>query len=152
MLMKAQPLAYNRDNQEDKEALFDTIDTVTASLKIMHGMIKNIEPCRERMRKAAADGFSTATDLADYLVSRNIPFRDAHDIVGRIVRHCLDNYLSLESLSLKELQSFHSAIDEHALTALNPESSVAARNHVGGTAPKQVLLAVKEGRQRIGKS
>ena len=152
MLMKAQPLAYNRDNQEDKEALFDTIDTVTASIKIMHGMIKNVEPCRERMRKVAADGFSTATDLADYLVSRNIPFRDAHDIVGRIVRHCLDNHLSLESLSLKELQSFHSAIDENALTSLNLESSVAARNHVGGTAPKQVLLAVKEGRQRIGKS
>ena len=104
------------------------------------------------MRKAAADGFSTATDLADYLVSRNIPFRDAHEIVGRIVRHCLDNHLSLESLSLKDLQSFHSSIDENALTALNPESSVAARNHAGGTAPKQVLLAVKEGRQRIGKS
>ena len=152
MLMKSQPLAYNRDNQEDKEMLFDAIDTVTASIKIMHGMIRNIEPCHDRMRQAAARGFATATDLADYLVGKQIPFREAHEIVGRIVRQCIENERDLESLSLNDLQFFHPAIDEDVLDALKPETSVAARDHIGGTAPEQVRKAVSEGRQRLRQS
>ena len=149
MLMKSQPLAYNRDNQEDKEMLFDAIDTVTASIKIMHGMIRNIEPCHDRMRQAAARGFATATDLADYLVGKQIPFREAHEIVGGIVRQCIENERDLESLSLNDLQFFHPAIDEDVLDALKPETSVAARDHIGGTAPEQVRKAVSEGRRRL---
>jgi len=149
MLMKSQPLAYNRDNQEDKQALFDTLDTLTASVKIMHGMIDNIHPDTDRMRQAASEGFATATDLADYLTMRDVPFRDAHEIVGQVVRHCIENSLSLESLSLRQLQLFSSEFDENALDALTPELSVAARNHIGGTAPSQVLSAVAEGRSRL---
>ena len=149
MLMKSQPLAYNRDNQEDKQALFDTLDTVTASIKIMHGMISNIQPDAKRMRQAASDGFATATDLADYLTVCNVPFRDAHRIVGQVVRYCIDNKLSLESLTLDQLKSFCPELDEKVLDILTPESSVAARNHVGGTAPERVRLAVAEGRSRL---
>ncbi len=149
MLMKAQPLAYNRDNQEDKEALFDTLDTVSASIKIMHGMIQNIEPDRERMRLAAAEGFATATDLADYLVMRKVSFRDAHEIVGKIVRHCLEKNSNFETLSLTELKQYHPSIDEDVRDVLIPESSVKAKDHIGGTAPQQVLEAVRIGRQRL---
>ncbi len=149
VLMKAQPLAYNRDNQEDKEALFDSIDTVAASVEIMHGMIQNMKPDRERMRAAAAEGYSTATDLADYLVTRGVPFRDAHAVVGQIVRHCIDNERTLESLSLDEMRQFHDALDEGAVQVLKPEGSVASRDHLGATAPRQVRLAVQEGRKRL---
>lgn len=150
VLMKGQPLAYNRDNQEDKEALFDSIDTVIASLEIMHGMIQNLEPERERMRAAALEGYSTATDLADYLVTRNVPFRDAHAVVGNIVRHCIDNECTLEALSLDDMRRFHPMLDEGALRVLKPEGSVASRDHTGATAPRQVRLAVQEGRKRLG--
>lgn len=150
VLMKGQPLAYNRDNQEDKEALFDSIDTVIASLEIMHGMIQNLEPDRERMRAAALEGYSTATDLADYLVTRHVPFRDAHTVVGNIVRHCIDNECTLEALSLDDMKRFHSMLDEGALRVLKPEGSVASRDHTGATAPRQVRLAVQEGRKRLG--
>ena len=150
VLMKSQPLAYNRDNQEDKEALFDSIDTVIASLEIMHGMIQNLEPDRERMRTAALEGYSTATDLADFLVTRNVPFRDAHAVVGNIVRHCIDNECTLEVLSLDDMKRFHPMLDEGALRVLKPEGSVASRDHTGATAPRQVRLAVQEGRRRLG--
>ena len=149
VLMKGQPLAYNRDNQEDKEALFDSIDTVFASLEIMHGMIQNLEPDRERMRAAALEGYSTATDLADYLVTRDVPFRDAHAVVGNIVRHCIDNECTLEALSLDDMRRFHSMLDEGALRVIRPEGSVASRDHTGATAPRQVRLAVQEGRKRL---
>ncbi len=149
VLMKAQPLAYNRDNQEDKEALFDSIDTVTASVTIMHAMIQNMQPNRERMREAASGGFSTATDLADYLVTQNVPFRDAHAVVGEIVRSCIDSNRTLESLGAAELKGFHAALDEKAQHVLKPEGSVAVRNHIGGTAPQQVRRAVIEARQRL---
>ncbi len=151
VLMKAQPLAYNRDNQEDKESLFDTIDTTIHCLAIMHEMLLHTEPCRDRMRQAASDGFSTATDLADYLVSKGVPFRDAHHAVGQIVRFCLDKSCNLEALSLDDLQSFHTSFDTDALKCALPETSVAARSHVGGTAPKQVRIAVKKGRSRLNK-
>ncbi len=149
MLMKAQPLAYNRDNQEDKEALFDTVDTATACTKIMHAMIDKISPNRERMRAAAAQGFATATDLADFLTARDVPFREAHAAAGKIVRHCIEHERALESLTLDELNSLNAGFDSEALAALSPEHSVAARNHVGGTAPEQVLAAVAEGRSRL---
>ncbi len=149
MLMKAQPLAYNRDNQEDKEALFDTIDTVSASIKIMHRMIQNIEPCRERMRQAASEGYATATDLADYLVMQGIAFRDAHEIVGKIVRHCLDTGCTLEEVSLADLRKFNSNINQDILDILKPEASVRAKDHVGGTSPTQVMNAVRSGRKRL---
>lgn len=150
VLMKGQPLAYNRDNQEDKEALFDSIDTVIASLEIMHGMIQNLEPDRERMRAAALEGYSTATDLADYLVTRNVPFRDAHAVVGNIVRHCIDNECTLEALGLDDMRRFHPMLDNGALRVLKPEGSVASRDHTGATAPRQVRIAVQEGRKRLG--
>ena len=150
VLMKGQPLAYNRDNQEDKEALFDSIDTVIASLEIMHGMIQNLEPDRERMRAAALEGYSTATDLADYLVSRDVPFRDAHAVVGNIVRHCIDKECTLDALRLDDMRRFHPMLDEGALRVIKPEGSVASRDHTGATAPRQVRLAVQEGRRRLG--
>lgn len=150
VLMKSQPLAYNRDNQEDKEALFDSIDTVIASLEIMHGMIQNLEPDRERMRAAALEGYSTATDLADYLVTRDVPFRDAHAVVGNIIRHCIDKECTLDALSLDDMRHFHPMLDEGALRVIKPEGSVASRDHTGATAPRQVKLAVQEGRKRLG--
>ena len=152
VLMKAQPLAYNRDNQEDKESLFDTIDTTLTCIKMMREMLLNIEPCRGRMRQAASDGFSTATDLADYLVSKDVPFREAHHAIGQIVRHCLNQSSNLEALSLVDLQSFHPSFDADALECLLPETSVAARSHIGGTAPEQVKIAVREGRRRINET
>ncbi len=152
VLMKAQPLAYNRDNQEDKEALFDSIDTVTASIKIMHGMVKNMQANTETMRAAAGTGFATATDLADYLVTKNVPFRDAHSVVGQIVRFCIEKNCSLDSLTAQELEVFHPTLDAGALAVLSLEGSVASRNHIGGTAPEQVRAAVKEARQRLAMS
>ena len=149
VLMKGQPLAYNRDNQEDKEALFDSIDTVIASLEMMHGMIQNLEPNRERMRAAALEGYSTATDLADFLVTRDVPFRDAHEVVGNIVRHCIDNDCTLEALSLDDMRQFHPMLDDGVLRVLKPEGSVASRDHTGATAPRQVRLAVQKGRKRL---
>ena len=149
MLMKAQPLAYNRDNQEDKEVLFDTLDTAVASIKIMHSMIRHVEPNREQMSLAATEGFATATDLADYLVMQSVSFRNAHEIVGKIVRYCLEKGCSLEALSLAELKEFHPSIGDDILEVLKPESSVNAKNHLGGTAPQQVLNAVGIGRKRL---
>ena len=115
----------------------------------MHRMIANLEFNRNRLRKAAADGFSTATDLADYLVLKNVPFRDAHRIVGQIVRYCVDNNRNLDSLSAEEIQNFHPSLGNKALLAITLEASVAARNHIGGTAPEQVLKSVAEARQRL---
>ena len=116
----------------------------------MHGMIQNMQPNRDRMRAAASEGYATATDLADYLVTRGVPFREAHARVGQIVRHCLENNRTLESLSLTELKAFHADLDEDVLDILKPEGSVASRNHIGGTAPDQVRLAIREARQRLG--
>ncbi len=149
MLMKGQPLAYNRDNQEDKEPLFDTVDTVSAVLEILRAMVPGISLNRSRLREAAATGFSTATDLADYLVRRNVPFRDAHAIVGRAVRHALESGCGLDALSLETLQSFCPAIEADIFALLTVEGSVSARNHIGGTAPRQVRAAVDRARRRL---
>lgn len=141
MLMKSQPLAYNRDNQEDKEMLFDSIDTLSLSLRVFAAMMPQITLFRDNMRAATEKGFSTATDLADYLVRKNIPFRDAHEIVGKAVALAVDLNCKLDELSLEQLQAISSAITEDVYTILTVEGSVNARDHLGGTAPKQVLAA-----------
>ncbi|MEE4661068.1 MAG: argininosuccinate lyase [Halieaceae bacterium] len=142
-LMKSQPLAYNKDNQEDKEPLFDTVDTLLDCLRAFADMVPAIEPRREVMREAASRGFATATDLADYLVRRGIPFRDAHEVVGSAVAHALDAGVDLADLSLQTLREFCSDIDEDVFEFLTLEGSVAARDHFGGTAPAQVRAAAQ---------
>jgi argininosuccinate lyase len=149
MLMKSQPLAYNKDNQEDKEPLFDTIDTLHGSLRVFGDMLPAVTVHRDIMKAAALQGFSTATDLADYLVGKGIAFRDAHEIVGRAVRFGIDNKKDLSAMSLQELQAFSSEIDDDVFAVLKLEGSMAARNHAGGTAPVQVRKAVDAARQRL---
>ena len=140
-LMKGQPLAYNRDNQEDKEPLFDTVDTVLDCLRAFADMVPAIRPRTDVMAEAARRGFSTATDLADYLVGRGVPFRDAHEVVGRAVSHGLDTGQDLSAMSLETLRGFCPEISEDVFDVLTPEGSVSARNHYGGTAPEQVRQA-----------
>ena len=141
-LMKGQPLAYNKDNQEDKEPLFDSVDTLKSSLQIFADMMPSVKVHRTRMMEAARQGFATATDLADYLVRKGIAFRDAHEIVGRAVLHGVKNSKDLSELTLQELRGFSTAIEEDVFQVLSPEGSVAARNHPGGTAPQQVREAI----------
>ena len=149
-LMKGQPLAYNKDNQEDKEPLFDTVDTLEQTLRIFAEMVAGIEVRPERMRQAAAEGFSTATDLADYLVRRGLPFRDAHEAVARAVRHAADQGVDLSALPLASLQRFAPEIADDVFAALTLEGSVDSRNHIGGTAPVQVRAAIARARTRLG--
>jgi len=148
-LMKGQPLAYNRDNQEDKEALFDAIDTVKACLMAYDGILSAMTVKAERMREAAATGYATATDLADYLARKGVAFRDAHAIVGKTVQFALQQDKSLTDLTLQELQQFSTEIDEDVYHCLGLDGSVAARCHTGGTAPAQVKEAIKRGRDTI---
>jgi len=148
-LMKSQPLAYNKDNQEDKEPLFDTIDTILGSLRAFADMIPAIQAKRENMYRAAKQGFSTATDLADYLVVKGLPFRDAHEVVGKAVALGVETGRDLSEMKLSELQGFSEIIQQDVFDVLTLEGSVAARNHIGGTAPEQVLKAVVDGRKRI---
>ncbi len=148
-LMKGQPLAYNKDNQEDKEPLFDAIDNLKGCLRLFADMMPRIEVKRDNMREAARRGFSTATDLADYLVRKNVPFRDAHEIVGKAVRFGLDEGKDLSEMSLAELQGFSGAIGEDVFEVLTLEGSVAARNHIGGTAPERVREAADRARARL---
>jgi argininosuccinate lyase len=149
-LMKGQPLAYNKDNQEDKEPLFDTVDTLEQTLRIFAEMVAGIEVRPERMRQAAAEGFSTATDLADYLVRRGLPFRDAHEAVARAVRHAADQGVDLSALPLASLQRFAPEIVDDVFAALTLEGSVGSRKHIGGTAPVQVRAAIARARTRLG--
>ncbi|NIR32190.1 MAG: argininosuccinate lyase [Gammaproteobacteria bacterium] len=149
MLMKGQPLAYNRDNQEDKVPVFDTIDTVRPSLRVLAALVPAMRVHRERMREAAGRGYTTATDLADYLVRKGLPFRDAHEVVGRAVRHAIDIGRDLGELELSELRRFSEAIGADVYAVLTLEGSVAARDHVGGTAPAQVRAAVARARRRL---
>jgi argininosuccinate lyase len=142
-LMKSQPLAYNKDNQEDKEPLFDTVDTVLDSLRAFADMIPAIRPQQEQMREAARRGFSTATDLADYLVRLGLPFRDAHEVVGQAVAHGVASDLDLAEMDLATLQGFCADIREDVFEVLTLEGSIAARDHLGGTAPAQVAAAAR---------
>jgi argininosuccinate lyase len=149
-LMKGQPLAYNKDNQEDKEPLFDVVDTVRGSLEIFAGLAKDLEPVPSAMRAALVEGHGTATDLADYLVRKGVPFRDAHEIVARAVREAERQGCDLAALPLATLQRFSGRISSEVKKILTPEGSVAARNHVGGTAPAQVRKAIGRARKRLG--
>jgi argininosuccinate lyase len=149
MLMKSQPLAYNKDNQEDKEPLFDSIDTLHGSLRVFADMMPTIEVHRDIMKQAAQQGFSTATDLADYLVRKGIAFRDAHEIVGRAVRYGIDSGKDLADMTLDELQDFSEVIDNDVFAILTLEGSMAARDHTGGTAPSRVRSAIAVARQRL---
>ncbi len=147
-LIKSQPLAYNKDNQEDKEPLFDTIDTVKDCLRAFADMVPTIQAKRDNMYEAAKRGFSTATDLADYLVRRGVAFRDAHEIVGKAVAFGIEQKKDLSELTLQQLQQFSPVIEQEVFKTLTLEGSVAARNHVGGTSPAQVRAAVSRARQR----
>ena len=141
-LMKAQPLAYNKDNQEDKEALFDSVNTLNDCLKAFADMVPAIEAHSAAMRNAALKGFATATDLADYLVRAGVAFRDAHEVVGKAVAHCIDEECDLADCSLETLKIFHAGIEQDVYQVLTLEGSIAARDHIGGTAPNQVRAAI----------
>jgi argininosuccinate lyase len=142
-IMKGQPLAYNRDNQEDKPALFDAVDTARQCVRALCGMVPGMRVNRAAMLAAAARGYGTATDLADYLVARNVPFRDAHAIVGRIVHFAIGAGRDLSALTLEEMRQFSDRIEAGVFARLTLQGSVAARDHVGGTAPRQVREAVQ---------
>lgn len=148
-LMKGQPLAYNRDNQEDKEPLFDTLDTLRNCLRLYAAMVPEIKVNADACRAAASKGFATATDLADYLVRQGVPFRDAHEVVGLAVRHAIEQGCALEELSLQQLREFSDTIEEDVYSVLTLEGSVAARNHIGGTAPEQVKAACTKARNQL---
>ncbi|WP_096777442.1 MULTISPECIES: argininosuccinate lyase [Neisseria] len=146
MLMKSQPLAYNKDNQEDKEPLFDTADTLIDTLRIYADMMRGVTVKPENMRAAVMQGFATATDLADYLVKKGMPFRDSHEVVALAVRHADSQGVDLSELPLNVLQGFSNLITEDVYSVLTPEGSLNARNHLGGTAPEQVRLQVERWR------
>jgi argininosuccinate lyase len=151
-LMKGQPLAYNKDNQEDKEPLFDTVDNLKGSLKVFADMMGRLACNRERMNTAARAGFATATDLADYLVRKGVAFRDAHEIVGKVVALGVREERDLSELTLDELRQFSPAIGADVFKLLSLEGSVAARDHLGGTAPRQVRAAIARARSRLGEA
>jgi argininosuccinate lyase len=148
-LMKGQPLAYNKDNQEDKEPLFDTVDTLVDTLRIFADMAGGITVKPDNMRAAALQGYATATDLADYLVKKGLPFRDAHEAVARAVRACDDLQIDLADMSLDQLRQFSPLIEQDVFAVLTLEGSVAARDHVGGTAPNQVRAAIARVRSQL---
>ena len=150
VLMKGQPLAYNKDNQEDKEPLFDVVDNWKDSLRAFADMIPAIVANRQSMQEAAAKGYSTATDLADYLVVKGASFRDAHEVVGKVVGFAIQQQLNLDQLSLQQLQQFSDLIEQDVFNVLTLKGSVSARNHIGGTAPEQVLQAVATARTLLG--
>lgn len=148
-LMKSQPLAYNKDNQEDKEPIFDTADTVLGCLRVFAEMMPHIKPNRVNMRRAAQHGFATATDLADYLVCKGLPFRDAHEAVGKTVRYCIEQSRDLSELGLDELREFAPLVEHDIFDVLTLEGSVNSRSHIGGTAPSQVRAAIERARARL---
>jgi argininosuccinate lyase len=149
VLMKSQPLAYNRDNQEDKAPLFDAVDTLKDSLAVFAGMVGRLVPVPRAMRAALAEGHATATDLADYLVRQGVPFRDAHEAVARAVREAERRGTDLARLPLATLKRFSPKIAANVKRVLTPEGSVAARDHIGGTAPSQVRKAAARARKRL---
>ena len=148
-LMKSQPLAYNKDNQEDKEPLFDTVDTLKNCLRAFADMVPAIGSNKTSMTEAARKGFATATDLADYLVRKGIAFRDSHEIVGKAVSYGLSKNKDLSEMTLNELKQFSNVIEDDVFDVLTLEGSVNARNHIGGTAPEQVRFATRTARKRM---
>jgi len=148
-LMKAQPLAYNKDNQEDKEPLFDTVDTLSASLRVFAELLGGIKVNAEAMRRAALEGYATATDLADYLVKKGAPFREAHEAVAQAVRFAEGRDCDLAGLTLTELQQFSPLIGADVFAALTLEGALKARSHIGGTAPARVKAAIAKARKAL---
>jgi argininosuccinate lyase len=148
-LMKAQPLAYNKDNQEDKEPLFDTVDTLTASLRVFADLLGGIQVNAAAMRKAALEGYATATDLADYLVKKGVPFREAHEAVAQAVRFAEGRGCDLAELELSDLQQFSPLIGNDVFAALTLEGALSARSHIGGTAPARVKAAIAKARKAL---
>jgi argininosuccinate lyase len=149
-LMKGQPLAYNKDNQEDKEPLFDTVDTLKDTLRIFAEMVGGITVKPEAMERAASQGYATATDLADYLVNKGLPFRDAHEIVAHAVKAAITHSVDLSELPLAVLQGFHPKIEKDVYEVLSLRGSLNARNTLGGTAPAQVRAQIERHRKRLG--
>jgi argininosuccinate lyase len=150
-LMKSQPLAYNKDNQEDKEPLFDTVDTLRDTLAILAEMLPGIRVNAKAMREAALQGYATATDLADYLVRKGLPFRDAHEAVGQAVRYAVERNCDLSQLSLSQLRQFSPLVEPDVTRVLTLQGSVEARAHTGGTAPAQVRRAIARARRRLAR-
>jgi len=149
-LMKGLPLTYNRDLQEDKEPVFDAVDTVSASLAIMAELLANLSFKTDNMRDATGSGFITATDLADYLVLKDVPFREAHGIVGRIVAYCLGRDCELTELSLDEMQQFSMAIDKDVFEVLSVDGSIESRISAGGTSLQRVEEALRVAEKQVG--
>jgi len=150
-VMKALPLAYNHDMQEDKEPLFDTVSTLESSLFLMSKMIETMQINKEKMEKGSKDDFSTATELADYLVKKGLTFREAHKLVGKIVLYCLENNNHLENLTLSELKAFHKSFDESTLKILTPQAAVKAKDSYGGTSLKRVEESIKSAKETLEK-
>ena len=148
-LMKGQPLAYNKDNQEDKEPLFDTVDTLSETLRIYADMLKGVHVDIDAMRSAAMRGYSTATDLADYLTKKGVPFRDSHETVAKAVRAAEKKGCDLSEFTLSELQKFSQLIEKDIFSILTLDGSMKSRNHTGGTAPSQVRKAIKSARKDL---
>jgi len=148
-IMKAQPLAYNKDNQEDKEPLFDTVDTLKSCVRVFADMVPTIEAKRDNMYDSTKKGFTTATDLADYLVNKGLPFRDAHEVVGKAVSYGIEHQKDLSELSIGELQVFDERIENNVFDVLSLEGSVNARDHFGATSPGQVKKAIKAARKSL---
>jgi len=148
-LMKSQPLAYNKDNQEDKEPLFDTVDTVHDCVVAFANMIPHIKVNRAVLLHAAKQGYATATDLADYLVQKKVPFRDAHEVVGKTVKYAIEQNKKLDELGLHELQKFSPSISDDVFKILSVEGSVASKNTYGGTSPIQVISQIKLAKERL---
>ena len=146
-VMKGLPLAYNKDMQEDKESFFDARDTYLGCLRIFTEMLRTASFRTDRMRRSANDGFANATDCADYLVKKGLPFRDAHAVVGRLVAHCLEKQCAIDELPLDELRRFSPVFDQDVYGAISLSSCVSARSLIGGPAPERVLLEVEAGRQ-----
>ncbi|MDX9896962.1 MAG: lyase family protein, partial [Desulfofustis sp.] len=149
-LVKGLPLTYNRDLQEDKEPVFDAVDTVSASLSIMAELVANLRFKTERLQAATTSGFMTATDLADYLVVKDVPFREAHGIVGRIVAYCVEKKCELETLSLEEMRRFSPVIDKDVFEVLSVNGSVDSRISTGGTSLQRVTEALGAAEQNMG--
>ena len=148
-IMKGQPLAYNKDNQEDKEPLFDSVETIYSCLRVFADMVPTIKTNKENMYQSALKGYTTATDLADYLVKKGLAFRDAHDVVGKAVSYGIKEGKDLSEFSIDELKKFNSLIEEDIFDVISLEGSVNSRNHLGGTSPNQISIAIKAGRKSI---
>ena len=148
-IMKGQPLAYNKDNQEDKEPLFDSVETIYSCLRVFADMVPTIKTNKENMYQSALKGYTTATDLADYLVKKGLAFRDAHDVVGKAVSYGIKEGKDLSEFSINELKNFNSLIEEDIFDVISLEGSINSRNHLGGTSPNQISIAIKAGRKSI---